>query len=456
MPAGSRPAENERSMPAFETSSLSGRIIVCVASAWDYDPTSKHHLMKLLARDNQILWVNYHGTRRPQLNAADVRSACSVLKRFVGGSRPIARNMVQLTPLVLPGASNPLIATVSRAMLIRQIRQALRVLNPRGEKPVQVWSFAPDVGELVGAFEEECFVYYCVDEFSEFEGMDRARIQAGEDTLLKKADVVITTSASLHASRIARRPDTVLIRHGVDYTHFARSWRESLPMPSDLNRVPRPIFGFFGLIQHWMDLELIARVARLRPQYSFFLIGEVQSDTSSLRDLPNVHLPGRRPFADLPAYCAYFAGGLLLFKRTAMTRNVNPIKLFEYLAAGLPVVSTTIPEVARVAGPIQLADSPEQYAAACDLVLANQPRHSRQQTSALVADQTWESRLAFLGEVIGRNLAERNRGAASCVQKSVHTTTSPVNESKTPACTAPRHPTLSRPHPQATIGACQP
>ena len=383
---------------------IRGRVIVCIASAWDYDPTSKHHVMKLLSRENEIIWVNYHGTRRPGVRITDLKSAFVALRRFAGGVRRITPQMVQITPFVFPGASRRPLVRLSQALLVRQIAQAVRTVDPKRRKPLQVWSFAPDVGDLVGRFREECFVYYCVDEYAQFENLDRVRIEACEEHLLRDADVIITTSQPLYESRQERRPDTVLVRHGVDYEHFSRACRLQLPVPQDIADLSGPIFGFFGLIHHWVDIELLARVAELRPAYSFVLLGAAHTDTSMLRRIPNVRLLGRRPYAELPAYCAAFDAGLLFFRRTAMTRNVNPIKLYEYLAAGLPVISTSIPETARMAGPVRLADTPEDFADACDQVVQNTERHSPAETSKLVETETWADRVETLSDIILRRV----------------------------------------------------
>ncbi len=379
---------------------IEGRLIVCIASSWDYDPTSKHQIMKILARRNNILWVNYHGTRRPNASAADVHAAWSAVRRFARGPRQVAPSIVQFTPLVIPGEPRVIPRRLREAMLIRQIRRAIRSIDPEGRKPVQLWSFAPDVPYLCGRLNEECSVYYCVDEYSEFEGFDPDRIRKAERAFMDRADVVVTTSEPLWEAKRKHRPDALLVRHGVDYEHFASAWRTRLPRPDDLAEVTQPILGFFGLIHHWIDCSLIARVARLRPQYSFVLIGDCRIDVSELASLENVHLLGRRPYADLPAYCASFAAGLLPFVRSAMTRNINPIKMYEYLAAGLPVVSTSLPEAARYTGPVTIADTAEDFALVCDNVVAADHPLRRESISAVVSHETWISKTEELSNAI--------------------------------------------------------
>lgn len=373
---------------------------MCIASAWDYDPTSKHHIMRILARHNDILWVNYHGTRCPKVSRVDLKDSLAALRRVAMGLRPAAESITQFTPLVIPGARRTPLRQLHRWFLRAQIRRAVHTVMAGRDKPIQVWSFAPDVPYLVGVLGEECFVYYCVDEYTQFEGFDPKGIADTESKLLARADVVVTTSESLWQTKRACRPDALLVRHGVDYERFATAWRCSPPCPSDLVAVRPPIFGFFGVIHHWIDRALIAEVARLRPQYAFVLIGECKCDVSDLRQCDNVMLLGRRPYESLPAYCAAFDAALLPFTDCPMTRNVNPVKMYEYLAAGLPIVSTPLPEAERFGAAIAIADTAERFAKACDDTLSAAHPRRRAEISRMVEHESWESKVEFLSAAI--------------------------------------------------------
>ncbi|MCO6437430.1 MAG: glycosyltransferase [Phycisphaerae bacterium] len=379
---------------------IEGRTIVCLASAWDYDPTSKHQIMKILAERNQIIWVNYHGTRRPNLNGKDLRAAWSALRRFARGIVRVSPNFVHMTPLVVPGVTDPLLGSVHRRLLVNQIRRAIRTVPGASDRPLQIWSFAPDVACLIDRFRTERFVYYCVDDYAGFEGLDSERIMESENTLVDRADVVITTSELLYRSKLQRRSDVALVRHGVDFDHFASAWRNPPPRPDDIAGINRPIFGFFGLIHFWIDRALMAALARSRPQYAFVLIGDRATSTAELDGLPNVYFLGRRPNAELPAYCAAFRAGLMPFVRSSMTRSVNPIKMYEYLAAGLPTISTRLPEVERFAGPVIIADTAEAFAQACDRFAYGELNGTRQKISRYVAAESWRSKVEVLSRIV--------------------------------------------------------
>lgn len=376
---------------------IEGRNIVCIASNWWYDPTSKHHVMKLLAERNHVVWVNYHGSRRPRMGAADARAIAGKLRQFVEGPRRIAENMTVVTPLVLPLPGNRAAMELNRRLLVRQIRTVLRGLP---ERPVQLWSFAPDVDFLLGRFDEECAVYYCVDEFSAFEGYDREAIQAAEARLAAKADLVVTTSTALYESKRPLNPNVMLVPHGVDAEHFARATRPETIVPEDIADLPRPLLGFWGLIQDWVDIDLLAEVARLRPQWSIVLIGEAIVDVGRLATLPNVHLLGRRPYAALPAYAKGFDVGMIPFRVNKLTRAVNPIKLREYLSAGLPVVSTPLPEVEQYREWAAIAGRPDLFAQACQRMLESTSQDEVRSRQAAMTHEKWQAKVCEIADAV--------------------------------------------------------
>ena len=379
---------------------IRGRAIVCVASSWDQDPTSKHHVMRVLARHNDVVWVNYHGTRRPTLSLADMRSSISTLSRILRGSRPVSPTMIQTTPFVLPAVGDGIVGDWNHRSLIWQIRRALARRNGVAGHPVQVWTFAPDVAFLAGQLNEERFVYYCVDEFAQFQGNDARMIAARERLLLAKSDVVITSSQALYEAKKQLHDNVHLVRHGVNLEHFAAAMSPHVDIPASVARLQGPVVGFFGLLHHWVDVELIADVARRLPDWHLVLIGQVFANVKPLRRLKNVHLLGRVSYHDLPRYCARFDVAMLPFKRDAFTRYINPIKLLEYLAAGLPVVSTSIPEAAYYVPEVTLADTADEFARACRDAVGKGSIQQRVRRSQCAVHVGWDAVVARISRIV--------------------------------------------------------
>lgn len=392
--------------------------------------------MKRLSRHNRVVWVNYHGSRRPTVGAADIRAACTKLFEVARGVRRVSDTMVQVTPLVIPGARGGWLEALHRRLLIGGIRRAIRYFYRDRPAPVQVWSFAPDVPFLVGRFDEAKYLYYCVDEFAEFEGYDAETIMRLEREQIEKADLVVATSQKLHRTKQAIRDDVVYVPHGVDYDHFTSAWQEEPALPEDIRHLAGPVFGYFGLLHHWVDIELLREVAQLRPGYQFVLIGEVKVDLNGLDCLPNVHVLGRRAYADLPAYCAGFDAAMMLFRQNSMTENVNPIKMQEYLAAGLPIVSTPLPEADGFSPFVIMAKSADAFAAACDRVLVTWMRKDRATISETVRTNGWETRISRIEAALAGSSSGLGRVSRASTRAACHVGASAKGEGRGESCVA--------------------
>lgn len=386
---------------------MSGKTIVCFASGYDAPPTSKHHVMHLLAERNVVLWVNYHASRAPSASGSDMLYIAQKLRQVAGGLRTVRPNLHVLTPLVVPLPSSSLARKINRAMLLAQIRAALGRIR---QGALQVWSFTPDVSYLLDGLEPERVVYYCVDDFAEFTGYDKDQVLRDEADLCGRADLVVTTSRALQDAKAHLNPNTMLVPHGVDFDHFARAVTdEMLPMPNDMRGIERPVLGFFGLIRDWVDLDLLAEVARRRPDWHVVLLGDSTVELGPYRSLPNMHFLGRKAYDELPAYCRCFDVGLIPFRHNELTRAVNPIKLREYLAAALPVVSTSLPEVAAYAPMVDLADTPEETVEAVEQCLAMSPE-ARAELNRRMADETWPHKVNAITERLESSAPRRGSG----------------------------------------------
>src|SRR5262249_35144579 len=233
-----------------------------------------------------------------------------------------------------------------------------------------LWTFLPTTAGLVGRLGESRVIYHCVDEYSAFAGVPRAALRRMEEALVRKADLVVTSSERLAEERRRINARTVFVSHGVDVGHFARALDPALPVPAEARGLARPVIGFFGLIAEWIDLELVRGIARRRGDWTILMIGKATVDTGSLRALPNVRLIGQKRYADLPAYWRAFDVGIIPFRIDELTVRANPLKLRESLAAGLPVVSSDLPEVRKYAGLVCLAAGPEGFVDAIEGLLA--------------------------------------------------------------------------------------
>lgn len=366
---------------------LRGRDIVCFSHDWTGDPLSKTHLMRLLARDNRVLWVNSIGYRTPTVSRADLSRA---FRKLIAATRRMSNpepNIHVLSPLAIPAYGRPTVRWLNRILLRYQVRRAMRRL---GFRRAINWVFNPPAAVVARQLGEENLIYHCVDEHAAFTGVSASAIESFEHALMQSADLSIVSSERLLASRRRTNANTVLVRHGVDFEHFGRALDPATVVPADIATLPRPRLGFFGLIADWIDLELLRHLAQHFSNGSLILVGKAATDVSALSGLPNVHFLGRRPYAELPAYCRGFDVALNPFRINELTLNANPLKVREYLAAGLPVVSTPIPEVVAL-GLCSIAAGPEQTIRAVEDALKD-PGPSAQR-SEQIRPESWAARL---------------------------------------------------------------
>jgi glycosyltransferase involved in cell wall biosynthesis len=366
---------------------LRGRDILCFSHDWTGDPLSKTHLMRLLARDNRILWVNSIGYRTPTVSRADVGRIFKKLLAAVKPMREVEPNLFVFNPLAVPAYGKSWIRAFNRHFLRWQVRRAMRRLGFR--RPIN-WVFNPAAAVVAGALGEEQVIYHCVDEYTAFSGVQSQALAELEEQLLRRADLVIVSADRLLRSKGKLNPRTFLVRHGVDFEHFRRALDPATLVPPGIARLPRPVLGFFGLIADWVDVDLLAAVARRYSTGSLVILGKATTDVSALERLANVHLLGRKPYEELPAYCKGFDVALMPFRINELTLNANPLKVREYLAAGLPVVSTAIPEVEAL-GQCRIAADEGAFLDEVGAALAD-PGPSRGRSEA-VRGESWAARL---------------------------------------------------------------
>ncbi len=365
---------------------LEGRDIVCFSNDWDGDPLSKTHLMRILARENRILWVNSLGNRSPRASAGDARRALKKLRDAARGVREVEPNIHVLAPVYVPAYGSEAVRALNRMALRWQVLSAMRRLRFR--RAIS-WAFLPSAAAVAGRLGESLVIYHVVDEFSAFSDAS-PHVAEMERALVARADLVLASSEPLRRAKAALHPRTVLVRHGVDFAHFSRALDPATRVPEDLARLPKPVIGFFGLVADWIDLELVREVADAHRGASVVLIGKPATSLAPLAGAANVHLLGRKPYRDLPAYCRGFDVALTPFRLNELARNANPLKAREYVAAGLPNVCTDLPELRAIPGCTIARTRAEFVQKVGEALVGGGPSPSR---SELVRSEGWEARV---------------------------------------------------------------
>lgn len=364
--------------------SLTNKPILCLSSInWDFLWQRPQHLMERLARlGRKVVFINAQGLILNGLGGlpeteADFRI---LLSRFVAQfSQRVRENLFVVKPVfkIADKSGN------HRDVLGHLLKQVGAIYDLTD---YVCWVLSPTwvpwLRELPG---NPTVVYDCVDEHAGFSADES--IPEFEADLIERADIVFAASRALLESKRQRAKEIYYLPNGV-----CRSISEPPegPSPEDIRLIPRPRIGFVGAIASWVDRDLIRQAAAQRPDYSFVLIGPAFVSTDGL-DLPNIFLLGSKPYDVLPRYYRELDVGIIPFvEDNVLTKYSNPIKAYEYIAAGLPVVSTRIPELEYIPDLVNTADSPDEFVKLLDLAVAGQASPSRASLDRFWASYDWD------------------------------------------------------------------
>jgi glycosyltransferase involved in cell wall biosynthesis len=378
---------------------IRGRDFVVLSDNFHGLPTSAIHLFRRLGRHNRVFWFNTVG-RLPRLARADAGKVLQKLGAWAAGSgsnpQPAAEpaGVQVLDPVMVPWFK-PWVRCFNCRSLLKKYRQvdARHFITD----PIVVTTF-PYAVDFMKALPGGLKVYYCVDDFLDYPGVNHRDWAVMEAELLESVDALVVTSRHLAGKRTTGCP-LLHLPHGVDFDHFHAACARPRPVPA-LEAIPRPIVGFFGLISEWVDRELIAHLSAAFPEVSFVLIGRAEADLAALAGRPNVHCLGFVPYAELPQYARYFDVGLIPFVLNRLTLAVNPLKLMEYFALGLPVLATRLPELESIGGPLRLAVTREEFAAGLREILATGTERLADDAVATARANTWDARVEELSEFL--------------------------------------------------------
>jgi UDP-galactopyranose mutase len=282
------------------------------------------------------------------------------------------------------------------------------------------WFYTPMALPLIAGIDAPVVVYDCMDELSAFRGAPRELVER-ERQLFSRADLVFTGGHSLFEAKRSQHDAVFAFPSSVDAAHF-RAARISAEEPDDQRAIRGPRLGFFGVLDERLDLELLASLARARPDYAFVMVGPVvKISESALPRLRNIHYLGPKNYAELPAYIAGWQAALMPFALNEATRFISPTKTLEYMAAGKPIVSTAIRDVVSPygeAGLVRIADQ-ASFASAVDAALATDLANYQQACDQALEKTSWERTWSAMYELIAsvaRNprVAKCERGINSC------------------------------------------
>ena len=389
--------------------------VLYFGNSWNAENrTSSHHVARLLAEEMPLLYFDCPGMRMPSGNSRDLRRIWNTLRNGLSRPRRIGPNLWHCTLPQLPMRSVPGIGWLNRCFAMWAVRRARRLA---GLKRSISWFVVPHTGFLAGNVGDDLAVYYCIDDYASHPGVDCLHIEQCDAALSRDADLVFVAPPSLVETKRALNPNTFYAPHGVDFDHFASAQSKAAARPGTAPEMTGPVVGYIGSIHTWTDLDLIAWLAQQRLGWNFLLVGHAHVDTSHLKHLQNVHFVGPKPYEELPRWAGLFDAAIIPYRQTRQVSNANPLKLREYLASGLKVVSTRNPESEKFGHLVQIADTPEAFLRGLDKALSTPASDGCDTRMAAVADQTWRFRVSNVLERVMETLHNKRTSEQNMSQR---------------------------------------
>jgi glycosyltransferase involved in cell wall biosynthesis len=391
---------------------IRGATIICISSVdWAFNWQQPQEVTSAFARcGNRVLFVENTGVRRPSIkDAARLGQRLKNWLRARGGVTTAANGPDILSPLLLPFPYARAAVAVNERLLLGAIRRWM----PRGGgSPLIVITFLPTplARAVIHRLEPDLSVYYCADRLPET-SVQAGKLRESEPLLFAEAGLVLTSSHGLQQTAASAATRVEYFPTGVQAGEFERARRSRVARPAAFDGLTGPIIGFTGSLRNEIDVALLTDVAGLAPDLSFVFVGPVAVNVARLAAHPNVRFLRPVPHADIVTYTASFDAGILPYVLTDYTKEVMPMKLKEYLAAGLPIVSTHLPEICRFAdqnpGVISFAGDAATFASALRDAVAGDAPASVEHRMAIARQYDWSVQMSQMSAWMESALAAR-------------------------------------------------
>jgi len=367
--------------------------------------TNKQHTACSLAKaGHRVFYIESLGLRRP--NAGHGRDWKRLFKRLLRAfslPKKVRDNLWVWSPLVIPAASGKLSQNINKVILSLTLGFYRYLYCFRS---AILWTYNPLSLLYLNSNHFSALIYHCVDEISAQPGMNKKLIQTQERKLCSLADHVFVTSSSLYSSRSRWSKHITYLPNVVDSDHFSKERSVSSSLPFDFESIPEPRLIFVGALSSYkVDFNLIQKLALICPDWSIVLIGLVgegdpNTSINLLTNIKNIYLLGPRSYKELPKLMHFCDVGLLPCVLNQYTRAMFPMKFFEYLAAGLPVVSTRLPSLEEFADYMCFADTAEEFASKITQILSNSSHFDEQRVKNLLSKHSYHKRTEIMIKTI--------------------------------------------------------
>jgi len=369
--------------------------------------TNKQHVMSRLAkRGNRILYVD-----------PLIRVRKFIKHIFLGRYTPR-----RILTFVKQFEENLIVYSPVKVLLSERwetdfnIRRINKLIQNISMADAILWVYDPEFADYIENIPHRLVIYDCVDDYSQF---PKSRYPKGqkwilekENKLIKEADIVFATSLSLYESRKAVNPNTYYTPNVADFEHNRKALAEILEIPNDIKNIPKPIIGFQGaLASYKVNLKLVEELARKHPEWSIVLIGpkapvDPDVDLSNLQNLKNVHFLGIKPYKILPNYYNAFDLAIIPYQLNEYTKSCFPLKFFEYLGAGLKIVTTDLPALKEynMKDIAYFAKDDDDFIKGVERILVIDPKVGLETRLSMARENSWEKKVARMLHIVYKHI----------------------------------------------------
>ena len=396
-------------MDYTEANVIKGHSIICFAGEdwWYHHPHSKYHLMSRFAKaGNKVIFVNSISMGLPSLRNKDLLPRIArKLRSYARLARPTPEGVTVVSPAVIPFFGSRAARAANRKLLAIQIGRLARLGGI--SRPI-LWIAIPTAADMIGQFDEQLVIYQVSDKY-DANLMDHATelrtITRLHERAIDNADLVLYSGQKLLAEADRGRERSFLLEQAVDFDHWAQVGSGNLEVAEAVARIPRPRLGYFGAIEPWLiDQELIKRACRERPDWQWIFIGN-KSRGVEIEALPNTHFLPPVRYQELPKYAAGFDVCVLPWDTAhSFTSYGSAIKVREYLATGLPVVISPLPEYESMSEVLRIARSHDDWFRLVEEALNEKDPAAVRARQAAVSNGTWDARAEWVSGLIERTL----------------------------------------------------
>lgn len=384
---------------------LQNKDIICISDlAWDSHWSTEQQFMSRLCKANRVLYINQPNTWLTPMKKRFSMSAETTKKSSWVKNQEKRQDQLYIVslPPVLPFRYSRLANVWNTRQYVRHIKRWVRELDLRS--PI-LWIYEPSAYNVPKFVDHSLVIYHCLDCWTghdDWWNSDKNIVRC-EKHLVIQSDLVITVSESLYNEKLRLNANTHFIPNGADYSHFSKALLPETQIPKEIRALRHPMIGFIGMIGIRFDANTLRSVAQARPDWSIVLVGEVNKKERSLAllmQMPNVHFLGMQPIEKLPSYLKAMDVCLIPYKKNSFTDNCFPLKLFEYLSAGKPIVASQIPSLNKYTRYVYLSNNAEEYLKNIELALSINSAGIVGDRVAFAEANSWDSRLHEIGKII--------------------------------------------------------